>query len=473
MGIRVCNFSMLMPRQFWRNQRNQLSIIQVPLDANTSARMTLSKLTFSVTTVVAFYSFGAFGFFNLFGMATVIKICVVLYSVFGVLSLLELGILKGRRRSVVVLTLFFYIYYGFFLTISKGSLLLGLVNSWMMWVFTLYILLADRKIVALISRSVVILSGLSGLLGLFVFVIYAVYPEVINIDSFELMSSETGNKTIAVASIYDYFSFTSGDGFSLFDLQVTRVKGYSNEPSATLVHYLAPAAIGLLLGKLYRSISILLLFFCAICVSSMLGIISILLSFGFYLLLSIKSHHIRSSVSIVGLVLILLLLSDAEYLISNIMGFGQDIYSASGYDLIARKEGSATARLVSHSDAISSILNHPMGGAGQNTTSGLVMQLGLVGGLPLILIVLYFSSSVYRRCSLVFRKACTFRVRFSVSFILSLFFTFTIFSGYGWDRVSGVIMIILLYRNLEAEVLYEDGTGNVNTQIIKKNLSIS
>ena len=57
----------------------------------------------------------------------------------------------------------------------------------------------------------------------------------------------------------DFISFTSGDGFSVMGRQIMRMKGYSNEPSSTIVHYFAPAALAFLLGGRYLYLGVFIL----------------------------------------------------------------------------------------------------------------------------------------------------------------------------------------------------------------------
>ena len=116
-------------------------------------------------------------------------------------------------------------------------------------------------------------------------------PDII-IHTGDVTQNGTVEEYKIAASILDYLSFTSGDGFEFFGNVVIRVKGYSNEPSSTIVHYLAPAGFAFFYYRTYRLLGIILLLFSLICISSLIGIIAIALSFLVYFILSIKRSYV-------------------------------------------------------------------------------------------------------------------------------------------------------------------------------------
>ncbi|MDB0049862.1 hypothetical protein N9F31_00235 [Pseudomonadales bacterium] len=406
------------------------------------------KFVFAIVITIAFYSFGTFGFFNLFGIATGVKAFVVFYMIIGLICFQGLSLGSSGRWPLALISLIFFGYYGFFLTLSAGSVLNGIVSSAVMWIMFVYLIYVEKKYIIMISKSVVVISAIFSAMGLFVFVAYSV-PGNMDPNSIHLFDSDTGNKKVSAVSIYDYFSFTSGDGYEVFGRMFTRVKGFSNEPSSALVHYLAPVVLAFFLGKNYKVLGWILLVFMLFAVASLVGIIVIIFSFFAYIILRSPSRSFQNAVFSLGLVSTLTMLTYGDTLVSIILTGGQDLYASTGYDLLARKEGSANVRLSGFSSSISTIVAYPLGGSGKETLSGLLLQLGLVGGVPVIIAASMCLSRLLKKVRLYFDSTHTKSGQYAASLLLSMAFIVSLMAGYGWDRVSGLIVILLMYRGLD------------------------
>ena len=405
------------------------------------------KISSAIVVIISFYGFGTFGFFNIFGLAMPVQMAVTVFSLMIIFSFISLRLISEENKASFLFISFLFTYYGLFLIFSSGSIL-GLINAYMMWVMAVYLLFVERKYIFFISKSIIFLSTFSAFLGFYVFYIYSFYPTSFNYESIDLMSSNTGTSSINPPSVYDYLSFSSGDGYELFGQRLTRVKGFSNEPSTTMVHYLAPAVIGFLYGGRYTLMSMMLIGFIILPVSTVLGILTILMTAIIYLVMKIKSEFFKNLVVLSGLLLIFLLMSSLDAVLSGIANFGQDLYSSTGTDLISRKAGSAESRIISFNEAINSIISNPLGGGGQTSTSGLFIQLGLIGGIPLMLATIVAGIKVYINSNTAFNNHLNLKKRISISMLLSIFLTSFVLSAYGWDRVSGVIILVILYRHL-------------------------
>lgn len=406
------------------------------------------KISSAIAVIISFYGFGTFGFFNIFGLALPIQVALVAFSFITIFVFTSLKLLSEANKPTFLFISFLFIYYGFFLSLSYGSIIGGLVNAYMMWVMTIFILFIEKKYIFFIGKSIIILSTISAFFGFIVFYIYSFNPVSFNYDSIELMSSDTGTNAIEPASFYDYLSFSSGDGYELFGQRLTRVKGYSNEPSTTLIHYLAPAAMGFFYGRKYIFMSTILIGFIVLPVSTVLGILTILMMPVIYLVMKIKKNSLKNIVVSSGLIAIFTLMSSLDTVLSSIATYGQDLYASAGTDLLSRKAGSAESRLVSYNDAVNSILSNPIGGSGQSSTAGIFIQAGLIGGLVLMTAIIVIGLTIYKNSIMAFNNSNFFNTRIFISMLLSLFLTSFVLSAYGWDRVSGVIILAILFRHL-------------------------
>ena len=299
------------------------------------------------------------------------------------------------------------------------------------------------------SKCIVFISTIFSVMGFFVFVIYALDYGNMAPESKYIFDSSTGNQQVVAASFYDYLSFSSGDGYVFFGHIITRVKGFSNEPSSALVHYMAPIILAFFLGKKYNLCGYILLGFMFIAVASLVGILAIVFAIFVYLILLLPSRMFQNTIFLLGLLTTIIMLTHGDFMLSTILNLGQDLNSSTGYDLIARKEGSATIRLAGFSNSISTIMSHPFGGSGQETLSGLLLQLGLVGGFPLIIAASMCLFRLFIKSRLYFSSTSIKTKRYAVSLLLSMVLIVTITSGYGWDRLPGIIIILLIYRSLD------------------------
>lgn len=412
----------------------------------------LAKFIFAIVIIIAFYSFGTFGFFNLFSSALLIKILVILYTIFGLLAFENLGLRSSDRKKILAVSLVFFLYYGLFTTLAIGSIFNGFVNALLMWIVFVYLMYVEKYYLILIAKSIVVISAISAGMAFIVYFVYLFFPYLLDPNSIHLLDSSTSNRPIKAASFFDYLSFTSGDGYEFLGTRVTRVKGFSNEPSSTIVHYLAPAILGFLMSRPYQLLSFILLAFILIASSPLIGISIIFLSFLVMLILKISSTNIQNLIFITCILLSTLLITFGDQLLIIMQVFGNDLYSYTSTDLIARKfdgQGSAYWRLWDFNRAINIIYNYPLGGGGGNTMAGLIIQIGLVGGLPLMIVIGIFAINLFKLAQLRFITDRKMSTRYSMSLLLAMLYVLFILSGYGWDRLPGLIMLMLIYRIID------------------------
>lgn len=399
--------------------------------------------------VLAFFSTGAFGFFNLFDAAVIAKLISGIFLIFALILISAQNTIGPRLGSFYIfLVLLFFLYYGILHTISTGSFARGIVQSGAMMLAFVYILRMGDVNARRIGGLIVGLASISSLLGIIAFIIYLVDPSQINPNSFNLISSMTGDKAINAQSPLDYLSFTSGDGYSFFGTQIMRMKGYSNEPSSTIVYYLAPAALGFMYGRGYAVAALVMVMFSTLCVSSLIGIIIVAGSFAFYILMTLKRKLTVKIAFVTAVFVVLVVMLNPDFALQQIQNVGNILADSTNYDLLARKASSADTRLMSYNEGITGIINYPLGGSGKGSPTGLMLQLGLVGGIPLIVLYFAFTYKLVDHSHTAFHSMNRRGYKYGVALLASAVFVATLLSSYGWDRIPGVIIFALYLSEL-------------------------
>ena len=366
--------------------------------------------------------------------------------------LFESGAYK-RYVGKFIITLLFFIYFGLATSIAKESVVLGLVQAFVMTTIALYLLNVDIGKIEVIGKTLVVITFILSILGFYVFLVYFFDPQQLNIDSFGIASSGTGSSDITAPSYFDYFSFTSGEGFVFFGHNLTRVKGYSNEPSSTLVHYLAPVVFAVLYSKSYkyRAMAIFILLFSLIAISSLMGILAIVLSLFVFFLFSFNCHKLKLFISLSFILFSVVLMTQADYVVELILMYGNLLNAETSYDLLARKGGSAMERLISYNQAISLIIANPFGFSSGNTGTGLWAQIALTGGVLLLSIYLFVSYRMIYMSSIIFNYLGSGYKKYAIALIVALWVVSLLITSYGWDRIPGVIILLLFYRIVSHE----------------------
>jgi len=420
-------------------------------------KQNLATYIFSFIVVIAFYSFGTFGLLNLYGLRNSFQFLIILFTFFGLISITtnfkETDEYKNKNIFLITIVLFF-LYYGSMFALIKGTVLTTLIQSLLMLIFTLYLMFVNIKYINMISKIIIIFTFILSLMGFIAYFAFIFNENLIKEVNFGLYDSTVGSTTIYAKSWVEYLSFTSGDGFEFFGYNVTRVKGFCNEPSATIVHYLAPAGLAFLFSKKYKFIGFFLLIFNFVGIASMMAWIAIFSSFIIYIILSIKNKFIKYFIIIFGVIVVLYIMSNVDSAVSLILDAGNSLYNTTSSSLVARKEGSATVRLLGFVNGINELKSHILGGSTYNTSTGLILNTTLVGGIFIFLVLSVFLFDSIKFSIKKFSNSNRKSVKFGVSLILSTLIVASILSNYGWDRIPGVIMLILYYRHLKEDTNY-------------------
>ena len=83
--------------------------------------------------------------------------------------------------------------------------------------------------------------------------------------------------------------------------------------------------------------------------------------------------------------------------------------------------------------------------------TALWIQIGLVGGIFMILIFFIYSLKLLHLATLAYKNTLSSHKKYGISLLLSISIVAFTISSYGWDRIPGVIMFILFYRIMQIE----------------------
>ena len=405
----------------------------------------LDKLIVSISTftiIYAFFNFGSFGFFNLFGARRISQFIVLLF-----LSFTLFFIFKERyKKKTLLIVLFFFSYYYINFLISTSNYLVGFTNIVLSITIFLFLIKIEIEYIKIIAKLIFLISFIFTTMVLLAYILFFIEPNLINQVDFEIYTSLITSEQIYPKHWVEYLSFTSGDGFMLFDLVSTRMKGFSNEPSSSIVHYFSPIALSLLLSKKYRTLGFISIFINLIAISSALTWIIIFLSL--LLTLFFKVFCLRNAKRIIYILIFIgiFILVNFDLAYSIFMKIGTLIDSNLSMDLFARKIGSLDTRLTSIIDSLVILFNYPFGGNYVGLPIGLVFNVLLVGGIILFPIVVFVFFKMINLCLKKYYYLELRNRRFGISIVLSTIIVLMFISGYGWDNSSGLIMLLLYYR---------------------------
>ena len=253
----------------------------------------------------------------------------------------------------------------------------------------------------------------------------------------------------------DFISFTSGDGFSVMGRQIMRMKGYSNEPSSTIVHYFAPAALAFLLGGRYLYLGVFILAVNMITIVSFTAYIILIISLGFFTLKFIPK--------MLSKILFFLVICVFVYVILNpVIIFGAFRYFSLlaidifGLDLLSRKigNGSETSNLGSRQlgiiNGFKSTLTSPLGFS-QEKLGGiwLFYEVGSRAGWIGVLIFGAFMTSFIKNIRVAYFKAPSLTYLYGI-FSSSGHFTSNLVYIWVWmGSTTRVVMMLLYFRVLQ------------------------
>jgi hypothetical protein len=413
----------------------------------------ISPMLMKFTLILITYSFGTFGLLNLFGLRLSIQVFIICLAI-GILSNLKISSITKEIIYVVVFAIFLV-----FGGIVNGGYIEKLGDALLMIIIIILIMGSPDRHVLGLAKVLVVCTAFLISLVLIALIGYGLYPDQIQYANFEIYDSTTGHKKVLPGSAFDWFSFTSGDGFEIAGRIYTRLKGYSNEPSSTIVHYLVPAAFAFFLGGRYIYLGFFILIVNVLAITSLVSILVILCSLiAMTLMHFFKKQFLHLSVICLALIFILIVQPDVVVnIFSAISAFFVDNFEI---DLLSRKiangadDASIRLRLNGIVDGINLVLLSPIGysyellGAGAGLIYIVSANSGWIGTAIFFLFIVRFGKKVLRGAFV----AETYINRYALALTMSLIIVALLISGYGWDRPPGMIMIFLLYRMTDIQI---------------------
>ncbi|WP_341880163.1 hypothetical protein [Synechococcus sp. UW140] len=409
----------------------------------------LQQSLFIILVLFLFYSFGPFGFWNLFGIRLVVQGILVCFS-FYLVGSYQFSLLS-KYCLPVSLFLALLAIGGF---IQTGSLSY-VIEASLLATFLIFLFSAPPRYIINLAKALVISTFCLSFLVLVAFFIYFLNPDLISQANFNIYDSTSGANQIYPSSFVDWISFTSGDGYVFLGNNLLRLKGFSSEPSATIVYYLAPAALSFLLKGPFPFFGFFILLFNIISISSFTSIIIISLSLILLSALSIFKKRGYFALALFFIFLIFILFN-INLLNSIFASFSSHAVSSFDYDLVSRKmgEGNLGARQGGITSSAKMILESPLGfpttnlGAG----SGMIFTVSSITGILGLSLYLMFIRNLIRAPLILLNYNDNFFDRCFVSFFFSLLYVAMFVSGYGWDRFSGIALLFLILRLLNVRI---------------------
>lgn len=399
-----------------------------------------------IVTVGVMYGFGTFGLLNLFGARTLFQLVFVTF-VFGILVILVNQRFPQKETGKALL---FFGLMGLGGLIHGGFLTSPVESAVVLSNLLIITILPDRNIVRLARVLVGITFVLCSMI-LIAYIYYRINPSEFLKANFNIYDSTVGAARVIPTHFMDWISFTSGDGFVAFGEVSPRMKGYSNEPSSTVVHYLAPAVLAFLIGGRYLYPGIFILIVNVIAIASFTGHVVILLSFVFFLLFFVARKYSEFFIYIGLALLIFLLLSPA--IMTNLFTVASGLMGAD-MDLIQRKLGdgvgpsSLSIRQEGMIAGLTSLITSPLGysldslGAGAGLLYIVSAQSGWIG---IAIFVMFISSLVKMSFFWLNRGRTSLVQKYGLALMTSVIVVALFISGYGWGRPVGFINIFLFF----------------------------
>jgi hypothetical protein len=406
--------------------------------------LTTSLLTFSLLAIM--YSFGTFGILNLLGVRTIVQIFII-----GLVVILFVSLQSRYKEQELFPVLAFFCLYVIG-SLAHGNKISVLVEAVILLFVINVILSAPARQVLFVAKTLVFVTSFLCLLVATAYIYYRINPDQFSYANFEIYSSEVGQQKIYAGHFMDWISFTSGEGFEFQGDSSYRMKGYSNEPSSTVVHYLAPAVLAFLLGGGFIYLGVFILLVNIIAIASLTGQIIIFISLVGFIAVKYLRQYLKY-IAFISIVTFLILLTQIALIEKIFQYVGGQAINYLGFDLISRKLGDASQGSLSERqggiiDGINLILSSPFGYSVEKLGSGagLLFLVGSnTGWLGLVIFGFFISKFINNLKRLTFKSNLP-EVGYSLALLVSVLLIVIFVSGYGWERPPGVIMLFIFFR---------------------------
>ena len=320
------------------------------------------------------YSFGTFGFLNLFGARSIVQAALL-----GAVSILFIS-MRFRFNLIDFLTIsifsVFYVAGSIFYWGQPGSV----IDAYILIFCIILFFHVPPKHIIFFSKVLVVATTILCLLVAIASTYYTIYPGEIHKANIRIYDSMIGHAKLNPGHFIDYISFTSGDGFEVLGRKIARMKGYSNEPSSTMVHYVAPAVIAFLLGGRFVYLGLFILFVNVIAIGSFMTYIALIIAVGFFIINFIPKKLSKMFLYII-IISFIYSVTNPELIMMGFTYFGSILLDYIGFDLILRKVAGASDSNLSYRqlgivNGFTSALTSPFGYFTSDYAGGLLGELG-------------------------------------------------------------------------------------------------
>jgi len=413
----------------------------------------LSSGSMTIILLSLMYSFGTFGFLNLLGARTIVQIALIALIAFLAVFFIAMNVkLKVKHVSLVLVFSSLYAIG----TLIHGNQITGFLDVYILIFCLVCLFYAPPQNIIFFAKALVVVTTLLCILVAIAFIYYSIYPDEFTSANFHIYDSTAGHKNIYPGNFMDWVSFTSGDGYLFNGHSIQRLKGYSNEPSSTVVHYVAPAIIAFILGGRFLYLGIFILVVNVVAIASFTTYIILFLSVAF-LMLKILPKRLSSFLLTMTVLFFILLILQPNLMFPLFNYFSAEAINFAGFDLLSRKIGDSSVnstlgvRQQGILDGMRLALFSPMGysadkpGAGSGLFYIISSKTGWVG----IFIFGFFIARLIKNIKIIFYMTSSLILTYGVSLLLAILLISLFVSGYGWSRPPGMIMFLLFFRVLQ------------------------
>ena len=420
---------------------------------------TISNPFFTIIILFIFYSFGAFGLLNLFHLKVQVQLILICLIV-SLFLIINIKIPKQVYYSGILYSLLFsvgsFVYFGRLNSSIEGVIIIFCI---------FFFFIVPRNHIFSLAKAITITTSILSVFNVIVFLHFLRFPENMSYTTaFVYSAMDAGGDRISPNYFTDYFSFISGDGYSLSNtMMISRLKGYCTEPSGTIIYYLAPCIFGFMIGGRYVILSLFILIVNILCIASFTTLIIFTFSIVLFLLLFLFAKHFKFILTI-GLFSMLFLLTSKNLVFSITTTLGDYFFSNFGFDLVSRKIGDESAKELTNLGArqlgitlgVKNLFTSPFGYSSSYLLAGagLAYQTSSATGWVGVSILSLFFINMFSGSIDLNKKSKAIFYKYGISLFISISIIALFVNGYGWNRPPGLIFLLIMYMIISKKIAF-------------------
>jgi hypothetical protein len=295
-------------------------------------------------------------------------------------------------------------------------------------------------------RVITVLAGVLAAMAVLQWIILFFEPDLLD----ELLTTDDeGGVQGSVHHPIALLGLATGEHYTLFGHEVSRLQSFAGEPSLNMVYFLIPSAIAFLRGGTAGMLGGV--FTLGFCVLSLSG--SVFLSLGFsaaaWLALrvfSVKKVLLWGSLSIFGCYVAALAYGGLASVLAILEALSQ-------YGDFMSKKTSFTQRAGGAAASVGNVAGSPFGSTALPDIPGpwLVNGVLLAGWLGALMLLLFLRQLAIQLETLDARHGRLLNVRIGTLLVIGAMTTVIVFNDYQMGNYPGLLLLGILYRMLEAQ----------------------